>query len=322
MTEIAPSSEHNNEREWVVRAQAGDKAAYGLLVQRYQRLIVSVAYRQGLDLASAEDVAQETFVKAWLALPRFRESAGSWRAWLCRIAINAATDALRHDRPSEELAERVPDDDGGPAHGRRHELHVHGPHALLVLADDAVHRAPALHQVAPQAADEAHVGVGVDEQRDVHQLTQLGVGEDEDALEHDDEVLADVAGLVEAAVLGVVVDGLFDRLARQQLAHVAPEQLVVEGVGVIEVARLPVAQGDVLEVLVVGILVDDDDPVGPEIAHHVPRDEGLAGTRPAGDPDEDAWRHRDRNLPSVSREGQRGARRAATRHSAPARPSG
>jgi RNA polymerase sigma-70 factor, ECF subfamily len=115
VTEIALSSEHNNEREWVIRAQAGDKAAYGLLVQRYQRLIVSVAYRQGLDLASAEDVAQETFVKAWLALPRFRESAGSWRAWLCRIAINAATDVLRHDRPSEELDERMPDDGGGPA---------------------------------------------------------------------------------------------------------------------------------------------------------------------------------------------------------------
>ena len=115
MTEIAPSSEHNNEREWVIRAQAGDKAAYGLLVQRYQRLIVSVAYRQGLDLTAAEDVAQETFVKAWLALPRFRESAGSWRAWLCRIAINAATDVLRRDRPSEDLDERVPDDSGGPS---------------------------------------------------------------------------------------------------------------------------------------------------------------------------------------------------------------
>jgi RNA polymerase sigma-70 factor, ECF subfamily len=115
VTQVALFSEHDNEREWIVRAQAGDKAAYGLLVERYQRLIVSVAYRQGLDLASAEDVAQETFVKAWLALPRFRESAGSWRAWLCRIAINAATDAFRRDRPAEDLDESLPDDDGGPA---------------------------------------------------------------------------------------------------------------------------------------------------------------------------------------------------------------
>ena len=141
MTEQAVPNDHDREREWIARAQAGDKAAYGLLVQRYQRLIVSVAYRQGLDLASAEDVAQETFVKAWLALPRFRESAGSWRAWLCRIAINAAIDTLRHDRPSEELDERVPDDGGGPADqaeaGARARA-VRGALAQLPLASRAV----------------------------------------------------------------------------------------------------------------------------------------------------------------------------------------
>jgi len=141
VTEQAVPNDHDREREWIARAQAGDKAAYGLLVQRYQRLIVSVAYRQGLDLASAEDVAQETFVKAWLALPRFRESAGSWRAWLCRIAINAAIDTLRHDRPSEELDERVPDDGGGPADqaeaGARARA-VRGALAQLPLASRAV----------------------------------------------------------------------------------------------------------------------------------------------------------------------------------------
>jgi RNA polymerase sigma-70 factor (ECF subfamily) len=115
VTGIALRNELDTEREWIARAQAGDKAAYGHLVQRYQRLVVSVAYRHGLDLAEAEDVAQETFVKAWLALPRYRESAGSLRAWLCRIAINTTRDVHRRERPAQELDEHMPDSDHNPA---------------------------------------------------------------------------------------------------------------------------------------------------------------------------------------------------------------
>jgi RNA polymerase sigma-70 factor (ECF subfamily) len=105
----------DSEHDQLVRAQAGDKAAYGQIVQRYRRLIVSVAYHQGLDLAAAEDAAQETFVKAWLALPRFRESGGSLRAWLCRIATNAAMDLHRRTRQAAELSEDVAAREAGPA---------------------------------------------------------------------------------------------------------------------------------------------------------------------------------------------------------------
>ncbi len=105
----------DNEPDWIARAQAGDKAAYGQLVQHYQRLVVSVAYHNGLDMAQAEDAAQETFIKAWLALPRYRESAGSLRAWLCRIAINTARDAYRRARPAEELGEQIIDGENDPA---------------------------------------------------------------------------------------------------------------------------------------------------------------------------------------------------------------
>jgi RNA polymerase sigma-70 factor (ECF subfamily) len=78
-------------------------------------LVVSVAYRHGLNLAEAEDVAQETFIKAWLALPRYRESLGSLRAWLCRIAINTARDAQRRERPVQELDEHIVDGDTDPS---------------------------------------------------------------------------------------------------------------------------------------------------------------------------------------------------------------
>lgn len=110
-----PHNGDDNEREWIARAQAGDKAAFGRLVRRYERLLVSVAYHRGLDLQTAEDVAQEAWVKAWLALPRYTESLGSLRAWLCRIAINVALDAHRRERPAQDLDERMPDESNGPA---------------------------------------------------------------------------------------------------------------------------------------------------------------------------------------------------------------
>lgn len=106
---------HKTETDWIACAQAGDKAAYGQLVGQYQRLIISVAYRQGLDLAEAEDVAQETFVRAWLALPKYKPSLGSWRAWLCRIAINLAIDSHRRERPRLDWDEALPDPASGPA---------------------------------------------------------------------------------------------------------------------------------------------------------------------------------------------------------------
>ena len=114
MIETVPRN-GESEREWIARAQAGDKAAFGQLVRRYERLLVSVAYHRGLDLQTAQDVAQDAWVKAWLALPRYTESLGSLRAWLCRIAINVAIDARRRERPAQDLDERLPDENTGPA---------------------------------------------------------------------------------------------------------------------------------------------------------------------------------------------------------------
>jgi hypothetical protein len=76
-------------------------------------------------------------------------------------------------------------------------------------------------------------------------------------------VVADAARVVRAPVLGVVVDGLLDRAALEQLAQVPAQEVGVERVRVVEVARLAVAERDLLQVLVVAVLVDDDDAPRP-----------------------------------------------------------
>ncbi|GAB4523850.1 MAG: RNA polymerase sigma factor RpoE [Anaerolineae bacterium] len=95
-----------SEAELIERSQAGDQAAFGELVNRYHRLVLSVAYRLCNDPHLAQDISQETFIKAWQALPRFvprGDQDTGFRAWLCRIAVNTAIDEMRRQRPVEEL---------------------------------------------------------------------------------------------------------------------------------------------------------------------------------------------------------------------------
>ena len=80
----------------------GASAAFGKLVMRYQKLVISVAYRVCGDAALAEDVAQDTFVRVWSRLAQFRPD-GNFRAWLTRIATNMAIDAVRRRRPQVDI---------------------------------------------------------------------------------------------------------------------------------------------------------------------------------------------------------------------------
>ncbi len=73
----------------VERVQAGDKQAYGLLVAKYQRKLVRLLSRLIRDAAEVEDVAQETFIKAYRALPNFRGESAFY-TWLYRIGVKTA----------------------------------------------------------------------------------------------------------------------------------------------------------------------------------------------------------------------------------------
>jgi RNA polymerase sigma-70 factor (ECF subfamily) len=94
----------------IVRAvQAGDVEAYELLVERHQGRVLSVLRNALHDDLLAEEVAQETFVKAYLGLPSFRGES-RFGTWLLQIAIHAARDRRRSARRSrtfslEELLE-------------------------------------------------------------------------------------------------------------------------------------------------------------------------------------------------------------------------
>ena len=77
----------------VERAQRGDKHAFGLLVEKYQRKLGRLLSRMIRDQAEVEDVVQEAFIKAYRALPNFRNDSAFY-TWLYRIGINTAKNQL------------------------------------------------------------------------------------------------------------------------------------------------------------------------------------------------------------------------------------
>ena len=77
----------------VLRVQQGDKAAFDLLVIKYQHKIIQLVNRYVKDPSEAQDVAQETFIKAYRALGDFRGDSAFY-TWLYRIAINTAKNYL------------------------------------------------------------------------------------------------------------------------------------------------------------------------------------------------------------------------------------
>jgi RNA polymerase sigma-70 factor (ECF subfamily) len=86
-------SDREIDRQLVVRAQRGDKQAFGLLVEKYQRKLARLLSRFIRDPAEVEDVTQEAFIKAYRALPAFRGDSAFY-TWLYRIGINTAKNYL------------------------------------------------------------------------------------------------------------------------------------------------------------------------------------------------------------------------------------
>ncbi|MCQ8180054.1 RNA polymerase sigma factor RpoE [Methylomonas sp. SURF-1] len=87
------STTEDVDQSLVQRVQQGDKAAFDLLVLKYQHKIVHLVNRYVKDPSEAQDVAQDTFIKAYRALGDFRGESAFY-TWLYRIAINTAKNYL------------------------------------------------------------------------------------------------------------------------------------------------------------------------------------------------------------------------------------
>jgi RNA polymerase sigma-70 factor (ECF subfamily) len=99
----------------VQRAQRGESGAFDALVRRYQHKVVKLVMRYVRNPTEAEDIAQDAFIKAYRALPRFRGDSAFY-TWLYRIAINTAKNSLasRSRNPVRLDADGGGDDDDRP----------------------------------------------------------------------------------------------------------------------------------------------------------------------------------------------------------------
>jgi RNA polymerase sigma-70 factor (ECF subfamily) len=89
------------DRILVERVQAGDKQAFGLLVTKYQRKLARLVSRIVRDPAEVEDIVQDSFIRAYKALPNFRNDSAFY-TWLYRIGVNTAKNWLvTHGRRSQ-----------------------------------------------------------------------------------------------------------------------------------------------------------------------------------------------------------------------------
>jgi len=93
---------HSNDREIYKAAIAGDRDAFELIIRASSRTLYAVAYGVLQDRTAAEDVVQDTFLKAWNSRWRVREPE-KFPAWLATIARNRARD-LGRSRPNSEVS--------------------------------------------------------------------------------------------------------------------------------------------------------------------------------------------------------------------------
>ncbi len=87
----------------VDRAKEGDADAFGLLYDRFQPEILRYLTHRLRDPETAEDLAQQVFLKAWQAIPRYERRGVPFKAWLYRMARNQVIDQFRKQRPTIDL---------------------------------------------------------------------------------------------------------------------------------------------------------------------------------------------------------------------------
>jgi len=121
----------DNEQNLIQRAQKGDHDAFAALVDEHQRYVYNLAFRAVKDENEALDITQETFVRAWTALPNFRGQS-QFRTWLYRITTNLCYNRLPGLRRSladlgDDVMSEIPESESAPTNpAREFELNETG----------------------------------------------------------------------------------------------------------------------------------------------------------------------------------------------------
>ena len=121
----------------VERTVAGDQRSFELLVIKYQRRIQRLIGRMVRDVDLVEDIAQETFIRAYRALHQFRGDA-QFYTWLYRIAVNTAKKALmdiKHDPTVSETSFRSADDEDETSQRRNEPIADETPESVLAAKE-------------------------------------------------------------------------------------------------------------------------------------------------------------------------------------------
>lgn len=125
-----------SEQELIERCLHGDTAAFALLVDRYKGAVYNLAAKMVRHPEDAEDVAQETFLQVFRALPTYRGEA-RFSTWLYRIAANRALDCLRRRQtPARQAAPLDGDEsDGGQGLAGRLACRDPGPEDQVLRSE-------------------------------------------------------------------------------------------------------------------------------------------------------------------------------------------
>jgi len=91
-----------DDQECIRRTIKGDNKAFEIIVRRYQKLVYNVVYQMMHDHETTADLTQETFLKAYRALPSFKQGS-NLKPGLLRIATNSSLNALRDTKPVDSL---------------------------------------------------------------------------------------------------------------------------------------------------------------------------------------------------------------------------
>jgi RNA polymerase sigma-70 factor (ECF subfamily) len=117
-TEVVPDwMADDDDAAWAMRART-DRAAFGLLYDRYVDRIYAYCRRRLQTQEAAEDATSQTFLKALGAIARYRPEAGTFRAWIFTIANRVVIDGYRREKPAAPLdgIGEVQDSEPGPEH--------------------------------------------------------------------------------------------------------------------------------------------------------------------------------------------------------------